>query len=126
MQNDDRGDSILKKEFEKALRRLKANKVLGVNLIAAELRQNLGQAEKITLFKLVCDLYKTGDIPNDYKINKTVTIPKKVEADKCKKYRTISLTTHASKIPTTIVYRKLKQTIESSLDENHFGFRKER
>ena len=71
-------------------------------------------------------MYETGDIPNDYKVKKTVTIPKKVEADKCENYRTIGLTTHASKIPTTIVYRKLKQTIESSLDEDQFGFRKER
>ena len=71
------GDSLLKGEFEKALRGLKANKVPGVDLIAAELLRNLGQAEKIILFKLVCDIYKTGDIPNDYKVNKIVTIPKK-------------------------------------------------
>ena len=57
---------------------VKANESSGVDLIAAELLQNLGQAKKNILFKLVCDVYKTGDIPNDYKVNKTVTIPKKV------------------------------------------------
>ena len=59
----------------------------GVNLI-------LRQTEKIILFKLICDVYETGDIPNDYKVNKTVTIPKKVGADKCENYRTISPTAH--------------------------------
>ena len=66
--------------------------------------QNLEQAEKIILFKLNCDRYETGVIPNDYKVYKTITVPKKVESDKCENYRTISLTTHASKILTTIIY----------------------
>ena len=65
-----------------------------MDLIAAELLQNLGQAEKIILFNLVCDMYETGDIPNGYKINKTFTTPKKVGTNKCEDYRTISLTTH--------------------------------
>ena len=114
MQNDDRGDFILKEEFEKALRSLQANKAPGVDLIAAELLQNLEQAEKIFLFKLVCDMYETGDIPNDYKVNKTVTIDKKEGADKCENYRTA----HASKVMTTIIYRRLEQAIESLLDED--------
>ena len=102
MQNDDRGDSILKEEFRKALRGLKANKAPEVDLIAAGLLHNLRKAEKIILFKLVFDVHETGDILNDHKVNKTVTIPKKVGADKCEDYRTISLTTHASKILTTL------------------------
>ena len=69
MQDDYREDSILKEEFEKALRGLKANKAPGVDLTAAELLQNLRQVEKNMLFKLVCDMYKMGDIPNDYMVN---------------------------------------------------------
>ena len=72
-------------------------------------------------------MYEAGDIPNDYKVEKTVTIPKKVGSDKCENYRTTSLTTHASKILTTIIiYTGLEQTIESSLDEDQFGFWQER
>ena len=43
-----------------------------------------------------------------------------------REYRTISLTTHASKILTTMIYTSIKQTIEISLDEDQFGFRNER
>ena len=50
------GNSILKEEFENALRGLKANKASGVDLIAAQPLQNLGYAEKNMLFKLVCDM----------------------------------------------------------------------
>ena len=106
MQNGDRGDSILKEEFEKALRDMKANKAPGVDLIAAEILQNLGQAEKIILFKLLCDMYGTGDLLNDYKVSKTVTIPKKEGVDKCDNYRVISLMTHASEILIPIIYRR--------------------
>ena len=49
-------------------------------------------------------MYEMGDIPNDCKVNKTVTIPKKVKVDKCENYHTISLMTHASKILTTTIY----------------------
>ena len=84
--------------------------------------------QKVTRFsfKLICDMYETGDIPNDYKVNITVTIPKIVGSDNCENYRTISLTTYASKIPTTIIYRRLEQTIEISFEKDQFGFRKER
>ena len=47
-------------------------------------------------------MYETRSITNDFKVRKTVTIPKKVVADKCENYRTISLTIHASKFLTII------------------------
>ena len=61
----------------KALRGLKANKAPGLDLISAELLQNLGQAENDILLKLVCDMYEAGELPTEYKANKTVTIPKR-------------------------------------------------
>ena len=69
-------------------------------------------------------MYEASELPNDYMVNKTIIIPKKEGSDKCKNYRTINLMTHAFKILTTIIYRRLEQTMESSLDEDQFGFRK--
>ena len=76
------------------------------------------------LFTLVCDLYEIGETPTDFKVNKTVTMPKKVGLDKCENYITISLTKHTSKILTTIMHRTIEQTIENSIGEDQFGFRK--
>ena len=56
---------------------LRAYKAPEVDPVAAELLEKLGQAEKNMIFKLVRNNDKTGDIPNDYTVNKTVTIPKK-------------------------------------------------
>ena len=82
------------------MRGQKVNKAPGLDQEVADHLQNSGQAEKIISFKLIRDMYETGDITNDYKVEISVTtsIPKQVRADKCKYYRTICLTTHASKI----------------------------
>ena len=82
VQNYDRGDSISKEEFEKSLR--------------GQIENKAGKAEKIILFELVCDTYETDDIPNDYKVNKTAAIPKKLGADKCEKERRRKTTIFAS------------------------------
>ena len=63
---------------------------------------------------------------NVFKVNKIVFILKKVGADKCENYCTISPTTHAYKILTTIIYRRIEQTIDTSLDEDQYGYSKER
>ena len=39
-------------------------------------------------------MYERGELPNDYKVEKTIIIPKRVEADKCENYLTTSLTIH--------------------------------
>ena len=71
-------------------------------------------------------MHETGDIPKDYKVSKTVNIPKKVGTDKYENYRTISLTTRTSKVLITIFFRRIEKTIESSLGEDQFGFRRKR
>ena len=58
-----------------------------LDLIAGELLQNLKQAEKNILFKFYMYMYETDVIPNDFNVNKTVTIPKKVGSDNCETYR---------------------------------------
>ena len=78
VQDDDRGNSILMEEDGNA------NKALEVYLI----------------FRLVFNIYETSVIPNDFNVKKTVTVPKKLRAEKFENYRILSLTTRASKIPT--------------------------
>ena len=51
-------------------------------------------------------------------------IPKKAGADKCEEYRTISLTSHASKNLTRILYKRIERRVEEVLGEDQFGFRK--
>ena len=67
-----------------------------------------------------------GIIPKDFQKNKIVTLPKKTGADKCENFRTISLTSHASKILTKIIQKRIEQSVEENLGEDQFGFRRNR
>ena len=68
------------------------------------------------IFELVCDVYETNDIPIDYKVKKTVTIPKKVgdrQMQELPYYK-------PNDILTTIIHRRTKPKIESSLSVGDF------
>lgn len=56
-----------------------------------------------------------------------IPIPKKNKSEKCEKcedHRTISLITHASKILTKIIHKRIETKINDNLEEDQFGFRK--
>jgi hypothetical protein len=53
-------------------------------------------------------------------------IPKKTRTGKCEAHRTLSLESHASKILTRIIGRRMERKIEDNALENQFGFRKNR
>ena len=122
---DEIGDPILKTEFERALKDLSRSKATGVDDIPAELLSSLGETALNKLFSLVIKMYETGEVPSDFKKNIIIPIPKKVGADKCEQFRTISLVTHASKILTRIIYRRIEKQVEYELEEDQFGFRKD-
>ena len=69
-------------------------------------------------------MYVTGKVPDDFKKSKIVTLPKKGNSEKCEDFRTISLLSHASKILTKIINRRIEQLSESYLAEDQFGFRR--
>jgi hypothetical protein len=55
-----------------------------------------------------------------------IAIPKKTSTEKCEEHRTLSLVSHASKILTRIIGRRMERKIEDNLSENQFAFRKNR
>jgi len=124
--DDNKGDRILRKEFDLALKELKKNKAPGIDEIPAELLQNAGNKVKDKLFQLICRIYEEGTMPDDFQKSVIFTLPKKKNADVCENYRTISLLTHASKILTRIIYRRIEKIAEEILSDDQFGFRKNR
>ena len=122
--DDDKGDAILRSEFDKALKDLSKNKSPGIDQLPAELLSSMGDTGLKRLYNLICKMYNTGEVVSDFKESIVIPIPKKSGADRCENYRTISLTSHASKILTRIIYRRLEKTVEAELDDDQFGFRK--
>lgn len=88
--------SILRSEFEYALKIMKANKAPGPDNISTELLQYADTKTKEELFKLIHDIYNTGTVPKDFYKSTLVLLPKKAGADQCNNFRTLSLISHAS------------------------------
>ncbi|KAI5752456.1 hypothetical protein M8J77_017138 [Diaphorina citri] len=116
-------NDITKEEFNKALEDLKSKKAAGKDEIPAELLKALDEETKDLLFEIMKDIYAKGEIPEDFKESKIVMLPKKPKSKKCEEYRTLSLLSHASKILTTIVKRRILQKVDENLECDQFGFR---
>ena len=120
------GDPITRHEFDSALNKLKDKKAPGIDGIPAELIKAAGKKAKDELFKLVDRIYRTGDVPGDFKQCIIIPLPKKASANKCEQYRTLSLISHASKILTFIILKRIEGKVEAMLTDDQFGFRKDR
>lgn len=102
---------------------MKTRKAPGDN-VSTELIQNAGTKIQNQLFKLVNDIYITGEIPEDFKKNIIITLPKKATAEKCNEYRTLSLMIHSAKILVKIIGNRIEHKIEWQLSNDQFGFRR--
>ncbi|XP_025412229.1 uncharacterized protein LOC112684781 [Sipha flava] len=87
--------SIMREEFDKALVELKNKKAPGVDEIPAELIQNCGKNTKKIIYEIIKECYETGQVP-----------------------------THASKIHTRIVLKRMERIIDELLTEDQFGFKR--
>jgi len=68
--------TILRSEFDVALSELKPHKA-PVDYIPTELLQSSNQIVKDALYDLTRDIYKKGEIPDNYCNSTFVTIPRK-------------------------------------------------
>ena len=98
---------ILRREVEVAIQAMKCKKAVGIDEIPAEVLKSLGERGIDEIWKLCKLMYDTGQWPTDYSTSVIISIPKKVNADECKFYRTISLIPHASKIMLKILHGRL-------------------
>lgn len=110
---EEKGDSILKCKFKKALKELRKRKAPGVDDISIKLIKFSGDKTLDTLYELVCKMNETGEVPADFQKNIIVTLPKVTGTDR--NHRTISLTYHASNILPRIMYRRMKHEMEEKL-----------
>lgn len=86
--------------------------------------KNCGEKAKDVLFKIISSMYKTGQIPSDLTKCLIIPIPKKARAQTCEQYRTLSLISHASKVLTRIIMRRIETKIDGILTDDQFGFRR--
>ena len=78
------------------------------------------------LHSICQQIWKTQQWPQDWKRSIFIPIPKKGNAKECSNYRTIALTSHASKEMLKILQGKLQQYVNRELPDVQAGFRKGR
>uniref|UniRef100_A0A8D9A7F9 Craniofacial development protein 2 n=2 Tax=Cacopsylla melanoneura TaxID=428564 RepID=A0A8D9A7F9_9HEMI len=117
------GIEITKSEFEDALKQLKGKKAYGKDEVPAELLHALDEEMREVLYVIIKEIYEKGEVPEDFKESRMVMLPKKANSKKCGDYRTLSILSHASKILTTIIKRRIEEKIDANIDEDQFGFR---
>ena len=69
-------------------------------------------------------IYETGVWPEDFTRAILIPIPKKANASECADHRTISLTSHASKILLKILTKRLEAKAEMFIGKTQFGFKR--
>ena len=117
------GPTITKDEVEAAIRQTKGGKAPGEDNITSEMWKALGPfgVEKLTL--LFNSIYDTGQFPDDLVKSIFLPLPKKAMATECGDHRLISLMPHATKIFLRVILNRVKQLIDTEVDEVQFGFR---
>ena len=81
----------------------------------------------IYMLHSICQqIYKTQQVPQDWKRSIFILIPKKGNAKECSNYCTTALVSHAGKIMLKILRARLQQYVNRELPDVQASFRKGR
>ena len=117
---------ILECEVKWALESITMNKASGGDGIPVELFQILKDDAVEVLHSICQQISKTQQWPQDWKRSVFIPVPKKGNAKECSNYRTIALTSHASKVTLKILQARPQQYVNCELPGVQAGFRKGR
>ena len=78
------------------------------------------------LHSIYQQLWKTQQLPQDWKRSVFIPIPKKGSARECSNYHTVALISHANKVMLKILQAQLQQYMSQELPDIQAGFRKGR
>ena len=117
---------ILECEVKWALESITTNKASGGDGILAELFQILKDDAVKVLHLIRQQIWKTQQLPQDWKRSVFIPIPKKGNVKECSNYCTIALISHASKVMLKILQARLQQYVNHELPDVQAGFRKGR
>ena len=67
-------------------------------------------------------MYKDGDIVDELLEFIFIPIPNKPKAMECGNYRTISITSHTTKILLKVLLNRMKSDIHQEINERQYGF----
>jgi Reverse transcriptase (RNA-dependent DNA polymerase)/Endonuclease/Exonuclease/phosphatase family len=121
----DVGD-ITEKEVEEAVKRLKNGKSAGIDNIQPELLKSGGREMIKTLAHLCNIIWRTGEVPRDWRDGIIIPIPKKGNLGDCNNWRGITLLSIPGKVLASIILKRIQGAVDDNLRQQQAGFRKSR
>jgi len=113
-------------EVKKALESTKSGKAAGPDGIPIELLK-LGEDSVVkAMHRIIVCVWETGKWPDDWTQSTFVPLYKKGDPSVCANYKTISLTSHASKILLKVILERISPKTEFKVAEEQAGFRPQR
>ena len=109
---------VLLSEFRQAIKRLKKNKVPGLDNIPAKLLKVGGDTTVKSLKAIIDQIWETGEWPDDWVMSELITLPQVTGTFECDKHRTISLISHAAKIALEVIRLRVNHFIAPQIAEN--------
>ena len=113
---------ILECEVRWALGSITMNKVSGSDGIPVELFQILKDDAVKVLHSIRQQIWKSQQLPHDWKRSVFIPIPKKDNAKECSNYCTIALVLHASNLRLKIIQARLQQYMNHELVDAQASF----
>ena len=115
---------VTREEVEKAVGKLKNGNASGNDNITAELLKNGGEAVVDWVTELVQEVWRTRQVPQEWKNSTLVPLFKKKDRKICNNYRGISLLSVPGKVLALILLERLQTINDPQLMEAQCGFRK--
>jgi hypothetical protein len=114
-----------KKEIKTAIKHLKPNKASGPDNLPAEFFRTYPNTIAKILEPLLEKVWKSGQIPKDWKHGLIIKLPKQGDLTECSNWRGIPLLNIIGKILATIIHNRLKEELEPKMRPDQAGFRSE-
>jgi hypothetical protein len=113
---------VLEAEIEAAIKKIKKGKAVWIDDVPAEALKAGGMTVVKAMKKVIDEIWRTGDWPDDWVVSELIPLPKVAGTQDCTKYRTVSLISHASKILLEILRQRLAHYLTPEIAEEQFGF----
>ena len=124
--NPDEEPDITRSEVKAAVRKLKNRKAAGPDGLPGELLKHGGEPVIDFLHKLINEIWRTNNIPEEWGKALISNIYKKDDPLQCGNYRGLSLLVIARKCYTQILKKRMDKRLEEVLGEEQAGFRPNR
>ena len=114
----------MQEEVEKAIKGMKDGKAAGPDEIPEETLRALDGVNINHLTNLCNRIYFSGYIPVEMRKSIFIPIAKKIKAENCTDYRTISLMSQITKLILKIIQQRISIRVEAEISRFQSGFRK--